>query len=201
MTVVAMTYISEMFPARSRGAYQARDPDDRPLRHSRDGVRRPLHHPDGVVGLARGVRLGIARDLLSAVRGAASRNRRAGSSIGPARRSRRGDGRASRRASGRSPASCRRAGGLDAPSAPGRAAFREIVASGSLGRLVLLISHLDASRRSASTVSCRGCRRCSSSTASRSCSSLEQSSAISIGAVPGAWIARDDVGSLGAQVR
>ena len=62
MTVVAMTYISEMFPAKLRGRYQAII-----LTIGLCGIPvtaycRPIHHSRRAMGLAGRVRLGIARD-------------------------------------------------------------------------------------------------------------------------------------------
>ena len=190
MTVVAMTYISEMFPAQLRGALPGEDPDDRPVRHSRHGVRRAIHHPDRALGLARGVRLGIARDRFPVLRQAGSRNRRAGSSIRAATT----DADAAHGAH-RGARVAGEVGELPpvAEARPSRrrvaGGFRELVASGSLGRLRPAHRPSGSARRSASTGSCRGCRRCSSNTVSTVVRSLEQSSAMSIGAVPGAWIA------------
>ena len=110
MTVVAMTYISEMFPARSRGAYPGVDPDDRPVRHSRDGLRRAIPHPDGVLGLAGRVRVGrAARSLFPLFAHRLEESPRWFEHQGRRRRSRRRRWtRIERARAARRPASCRR---------------------------------------------------------------------------------------------
>jgi len=64
MTVIGMTYISEMFPANRRGAPSRLDPDDRTIWHSRDRLRCAVLHSYGCVGLEASFRLGLAWHLV-----------------------------------------------------------------------------------------------------------------------------------------
>ncbi len=186
MTVIAMTYISEMFPARVRGKYQARI-----LTIGLCGIPATAYVARFIIPIAswgwRAVFVwGSLAIIFPFLAGRLEES--------PRWFEHRGRTKDADEALARIEARVRREVGELPPAAPARpsearpAGFREIVASGSLGRLALLVSVWIFQ-----TMGIYGFLSWAPTLLVEHgftvVQSLERSSAISIGAVPGAWIA------------